>query len=317
VLGMPQPLTLSRKAIATYNRGIRTNLAHLWHRHPRPTVQVARNYDEYRIKARAVAAWNARWLRTSWFDREAMALSQVPGYCFACDLWTTFDVNTAVCSTWEGRPVPWWTNTLTCRGCELDARMRAAFHLFEDRILPAPDDNIYITERVTPLYKKLRLRHPGVVGSEYIVASTPKGETNSAGVRCEDLTDLTYPDAQFDHLICLEVLEHIPDYKAALRQCARVLKPGGRLVCSAPFHGAALNTTRARMAADGTIEHLLPPEWHGNPVDPAGALCYRHFGIELLDDLREAGFSEARVWLYWSAKLALLGEDRVLFVADR
>jgi hypothetical protein len=130
VLGMPQPLTLSRKAIATYNRGIRTNLAHLWHRHPRPTVQVARNYDEYRIKARAVAAWNARWLRTSWFDREAMALSQVPGYCFACDLWTTFDVNTAVCSTWEGRPVPWWTNTLTCRGCELDARMRAAFHLF-------------------------------------------------------------------------------------------------------------------------------------------------------------------------------------------
>jgi ubiquinone/menaquinone biosynthesis C-methylase UbiE len=45
---------------------------------------------------------------------------------------------------------------------------------------------------------------------------------------------LPFPDASFDAVICSEVLEHIPDYRAVLDEIARVLKPGGRLCVSVP-----------------------------------------------------------------------------------
>ena len=45
---------------------------------------------------------------------------------------------------------------------------------------------------------------------------------------------LPFPDASFDKVICSEVLEHIPDYRAALVEIRRVLKPGGMLCVSVP-----------------------------------------------------------------------------------
>lgn len=46
--------------------------------------------------------------------------------------------------------------------------------------------------------------------------------------------DLPFPDASFDKVICSEVLEHIPDYRAALQEIRRVLKPAGLLCISVP-----------------------------------------------------------------------------------
>jgi SAM-dependent methyltransferase len=49
-----------------------------------------------------------------------------------------------------------------------------------------------------------------------------------------DGTRLPFPDATFDRIICSEVLEHIPDDEAALRELHRVLKPGGILAATVP-----------------------------------------------------------------------------------
>jgi len=45
-----------------------------------------------------------------------------------------------------------------------------------------------------------------------------------------DLTRLPYADASFDAVVCGWVLEHLPDPRLGLRELARVLQPGGKLL---------------------------------------------------------------------------------------
>ncbi|HKI35448.1 MAG TPA: class I SAM-dependent methyltransferase [Gemmataceae bacterium] len=45
-----------------------------------------------------------------------------------------------------------------------------------------------------------------------------------------DLTRLPYPDGVFDAAVCGWVLEHLPDPRLGLRELARVLRPGGKLL---------------------------------------------------------------------------------------
>lgn len=43
------------------------------------------------------------------------------------------------------------------------------------------------------------------------------------------------PDAQFDFVICIEVLEHVDDLDAVLNEISRLLKVGGVLLITTPF----------------------------------------------------------------------------------
>lgn len=45
---------------------------------------------------------------------------------------------------------------------------------------------------------------------------------------------LPFADASFDHVFCIEVLEHVPGPWAALTEIHRALRPGGVLVLSVP-----------------------------------------------------------------------------------
>jgi SAM-dependent methyltransferase len=47
--------------------------------------------------------------------------------------------------------------------------------------------------------------------------------------------DLPVPAASFDSALCTAVLEHLEEPEAALRECHRVLRPGGCAVYSVPF----------------------------------------------------------------------------------
>lgn len=50
-----------------------------------------------------------------------------------------------------------------------------------------------------------------------------------------DILDIPEPDASFDAVLCTEVLEHLPDPVRALDEMARLLRPGGVFIITAPF----------------------------------------------------------------------------------
>jgi len=63
---------------------------------------------------------------------------------------------------------------------------------------------------------------------------TGSWDTSRIDLVC-DITTIPEPDATFDVILCSEVLEHVPDPTKALDEFARLLKPGGKLILTAPF----------------------------------------------------------------------------------
>lgn len=50
-----------------------------------------------------------------------------------------------------------------------------------------------------------------------------------------DINSIPVPDASFDVVLCTEVLEHVPEPIRAVQELGRVLRPGGRLLLTAPL----------------------------------------------------------------------------------
>jgi ubiquinone/menaquinone biosynthesis C-methylase UbiE len=73
---------------------------------------------------------------------------------------------------------------------------------------------------------------------------------------CADAQRLPYPDATFDAVVLVTTLGEIPDQDAAMREFARVLKPGGRLVNGELFgdpHWVAPGAAERRAADAGLV----------------------------------------------------------------
>jgi ubiquinone/menaquinone biosynthesis C-methylase UbiE len=60
-----------------------------------------------------------------------------------------------------------------------------------------------------------------------------------------DLERLQFPDAFFDAVLAMGVLEYLPDYAPALREIYRVLKPGGIAVLTVPNRVSAYHLARS------------------------------------------------------------------------
>lgn len=242
----------------------------------------------------------------------------IPGFCWPCQQSVGFEVDFKYSKPDENQRIPNWRERLICPRCHLNNRLRAIVHLLERVIDPPSDSTIYATEQVTDFFRFLSTRYPNLIGSEFLGSEVPFGACTATGVRNESVTALTFDTSEIDCLLSFEVLEHVPDYHAAIQEFARVLRPGGSLLLTIPFDcNRYEHLTRATVEFDGTIIHHLPAEYHGDPINSEGCLCYKTFGWQLIDQLHEAGFSEAVAALYWSPEFGYLGGEQLSFIARK
>lgn len=251
--------------------------------------------------------WGMRALWSETLHQTLSSPGQVSGRCGACEAMSLFcyEADTEGINTREA---------LVCSHCQLNARQRAVWAAMQATF---PTDRrwaIYLTEQASHFYKAAKHRWPGIKGSEYF----PKSGFERLSwyvkhlmgqheiLRWEDVCRLSLKNRSVDGIVCLEVLEHVPNYQDALREFARVIKPDGQLMITVPFLDDSEHTlVRARITESGQIEHLCEPEYHGDPVDGQGILAYYHFGWDLLDTLKSVGFSKAQWCLPWSPAMGL------------
>jgi SAM-dependent methyltransferase len=107
------------------------------------------------------------------------------------------------------------------------------------------------------------------------------GDHPAAAVQGDALA-LPFPDATFDRVIASEVLEHIPDDRAAMAELARVLRPGGTMAVTVPRAGPE------------AINWALSDEYHDTPG--GHVRIYRRSTLERrlsATGLRPTGFHHA------------------------
>ncbi len=182
---------------------------------------------------------------------------------------------------------------------ELNSRKRALLAQFQIECEKAgwqdrKSRTILSSDGITRVASILRGLFPRFLGTEYIPDS--KQQKNFFPIPHCDLQSIPYDADSFDSFIAGDVFEHIPDLRRASCELYRVLRPGGFVCSSFPFSpNRHKSIFRARLDDSGQVEHLLEPEYHGNPVQPdAGSLVFCYPGWDYIEELSEIGFVDVQ-----------------------
>lgn len=177
----------------------------------------------------------------------------------------------------------WFRDNLLCSGCLSIPRERAVMQTIMK--LKPNWRNLYIHESSPTdraISRKLARECQSYTASQYDSSIVPGQIHPSRGYRSEDLGSQTFPDGSFDIVVTQDVFKHLPDPDAAIREIARTLKPGGVHIASIPLtQGWEPSITRTRNLPSGKVEHVLPPVYHGSPIDNPRSLVTTDWGYDV------------------------------------
>jgi SAM-dependent methyltransferase len=216
------------------------------------------------------------------------------GYCPICQSPTAFF-----------RLHDWLRDFYVCGRCRSIPRWRAVMHLIETTLPGWRGLRIHECSPGGAASRELAAECAGYVATNWF-ADLPAGQYRGE-VRCENLESLTFEDEAFDLVVTQDVLEHVLQPERAFAEIARTLKPGGAHVFTVPIYRGR-PTQVCAVAGPHGIEHRLPPEYHGNPIDPGGSLVARRWGDDLPEFvLRHSGLP-TEIHLVRDRRLGLDGE---------
>lgn len=124
----------------------------------------------------------------------------------------------------------------------------------------------------------LKLKLAAIAGPGYVsIDAHPLSIAEVIG----DITAIPFDGDTFDLIICSHVLEHVVDDRGAMRQLARVLRPGGHALLLQPIHDElpktiedpTITSPRERLRAFGQLDHV------------------RIYGRDFVPRLEEVGFT--------------------------
>lgn len=212
----------------------------------------------------------------------------------------------------------WLRDNLKCEQCHSIPRERAFAYCLERF---TPDWRRLSIHECSPADRSIsaRMRRDcaGYVGSQYY-ADVPRGQMH-AGYRSENLEAMTFADASFDLHCHLDVMEHVNHPDRCFSEMARTLRPGGKMIFTTPYFADKAETERrAAYGEAGEVFHLVPPEYHGNPISEAGALVTFHYGRNFPDLilLWAPGCSVEMITISDPA-VGVLGDFREVFIVTK
>ena len=208
------------------------------------------------------------------------------GYCEICERETIFRI--------DGE---WLREHYLCTQCFSTPRQRALLHVLNQCHPNWRSATIHESSPGSPSSDKLYREGTHYTFSHYY-PGIPSGEMGPDGARCENLEALSFPDASFEIFITQDVLEHIFNPSAALREIARVLVPGGIHLFTVP-------------------RDMSLKEFHGNPVDEKGALVTWDYGIDLAEQIFLASGLFTESFLIKDRSLGLDGELLEVFISRK
>jgi GT2 family glycosyltransferase/2-polyprenyl-3-methyl-5-hydroxy-6-metoxy-1,4-benzoquinol methylase/glycosyltransferase involved in cell wall biosynthesis len=239
----------------------------------------------------------------------------VDGFCVPCDKNVAFLVDMQ--SGGQRHRYGWipnWRERLECPLCRMNNRQRLMATLVKQALSAKHAQHVYFMEQVTPIFNwaKTTFTQHQIFGSEYLGYEYVGGSVVK-GIRHEDVENLSFAQESLDLIISNDVFEHVPNPPKAFAECARVLKPGGVMLATIPFHiENDFSVVRARLS-DGKLEHILPSTFHGNPVSADGSLVFTDFSWDLLNTVKTSGFSDVGVDVYASQGFGHLGGGQLIF----
>lgn len=227
-----------------------------------------------------------------------------PGFCVICEQETEFiEFN------------EWLRDYYFCKKCRSIPRQRALVNALNIFSKNWRDSVIHESSPCGPSsdYIRSKCKH---YSESQLFNDVPLG-SSLYGIRCENLENMTFEDESFDIFITQDVFEHVLRPELAFKEINRVLKPDGIHIFTMPWYQDLPQTVPRVKINNGSIEHLMPPIYHGNPVDKSGSLVTYDWGIDFIDFIYRHGKMFTTIFLNIDRNLGLNAEFLHVFISRK
>ncbi len=173
-----------------------------------------------------IAFLQCRW--GDFYNRQARKIIRTPQVeCPVCG-WQGYDFLMLDCGNFS---VP----HVECLSCRSHERHRL-LHVYLTRVHPELLDGVLSVLHFAPEshVRQILDQRPGVRTYSTDYAPWMLAPYTGTAFRA-DLMHMPIPDASFDRIFCLHVLEHVPDDRVGIHELHRMLKPGGKAFIMVPF----------------------------------------------------------------------------------